>query len=440
MSLLKPRGPTPDYPKCRTHSHLGIDCKHHCQDCDIPVCERCVSSTVHTGHNIVDMKTALQIKKEVLQRDLQELETDIYPTYQEIASTIPKITQSITDLKALMDSNDILIVSAYKSRNGEFRKLPIDKFSSQKVNGNIKIGQHNGSPSASSFTIEEPFTSRKTTGAESSPKKRPLLEPPIHIKVINTGYKGLHSVACVDDETIWTSGLNKTMKLYNFRGDLVKSKDTNLAAPLDITVTKSGDLVYADYKEGTVNIIKDTKQQVVISMTNWKPRNVCSTFSGDLLVVMVSDDDNRNSKIVRFSGSNGKEKQSIQFSEGGQSLFSSNISSKYISENRNLDVCVSDSGANAVVVFTQAGTFRFRYTASGSKKPFQPIGITTDSQSRILVTDHSNIHILDQDGQFLRFIDNCDLQTPWGLCVDSRDNLFVAEYKTGIVKKIQYSA
>lgn len=386
------------------------------------------------------MKTALQNKKEVLQRDLQELETHIYPTYQEIASTIPKITQSITDLKALMDSNDICLISAYRSRNDEFRKLPLDNFFSQKVNGDVKIDQQNGSPSALSFTTEEQVTTRKTTGAGPSPTKRPLLDEPRIIILLNTGYKDLHSVACVDDEKIWTSGLNKTMKLFNLRGGLVKSKDTkSMFAPLDITVTNSGDLVYADYKEGTVNIIKDTKQQVVISMTNWKPRNMCSTFSGDLLVVMVSDVANE-SKIVRFSGAN--EQQSIQYNDRGQPLFSSSISSKYISENRNLDICVSDSGDNAVVVLTQAGELRFRYTRppSATKKPFRPIGITTDSQSQILATDHnnSNIHILDQDGKFLRFIDNCRLQTPWGLCVDSRDNIFVAEYNTGIVKKIQY--
>ncbi|XP_056008487.1 E3 ubiquitin-protein ligase TRIM71-like [Ostrea edulis] len=483
--------------------HADELCKHYCKKCDLPVCSTCVSSSKHEGHDISDILEKLSTKTESLQKDLDELETKIYPRYEEMASDVhtekveletnygklttiadqqgeilhreitaivnqrksdiqemknkhlstlnkntEEITQKITelkqimsDLKSILKSNDVSLTSTYKSRNSEFRTLPpkvrvtVPSSFAQKINKD-QLNEMFGSLSPLSINTEHGNTI-KSAEAVSSPPVKPLLDEPRVTATIDTGYDDLFSVSCLSEDQVWTCGENDTMKLLNLQSKLLTSIQTKSGdVPWDIAVTRDGDLVYTDYRNKTVNLIKNKQIQTVITLQGWYPLFVCSTASDDLLVTMISDD--KQSKVVRYSGST--EKQSIQFDDQGRPLYSSD-DIKYISENKNLDICVADLSASAVVVVNQSGKLRFRYTGhpSNTKQSFNPVGITTDSQSHILTADPNNhrIHILDQDGQFLRYI-HCDLYTPLGLCVDIRDNLFVAEWGTTKVKKIQY--
>lgn len=475
--LLKQYLSTLNYPKCSIHS--SKHCELHCEECDVPICTSCIASGQHLGHKAADI---FERKKEILKRDLKELEESVLPKYQEAASLIPvqkddlskrsielrialvkqgdvlkreidtvirnmqseidvinsqnllildkkedeitsiinEISQAIQDLKKLLDTNDVCLLDKYKSNNEKFRMSP------PKVVVSI--------PNLQPQLIDREQL-RKQFGSLSP--LRTLLDVPC-ITDIPTENKSLRSISCLSDEQFWLCPYNNTMKLYNHNGKVRKSVRTKSGERLvDLAAKQNGDLFYVDANDRSINILSDSHIMPLVTLKGWIPRGVCCPSFGDLLVIMDSDD-KKQARVARYLGST--ETQNIQWDDKGNPLYAFG-EIKYITENRNLDICVADSGASAVKVVNAAGKFRFRYSGppSTNKESFYPRGIATDSQSRILVADNvkNRIHVLEQDGLFLRFIEDCGLHDPWGLCVDTRDNLFVTEKYSGKVKKIQ---
>lgn len=216
---------------------------------------------------------------------------------------LSEIMQYIEELNKLLISNDVSIVSAFKSRNVEFSKLHrkptviLPSFTPQKIINEEHINQ--------------------LIGSLSSFKAEVYVSTDIDIEPKNTG---LCTVSCLTKEQAWTCNLTDRMiRLYNLQGNLVKEIEPKSGdGPWNIAVSKSKDLVYTDYTEETVNIVPDTEIETVISLRGWRPHGVCTTFFGDLLVAITSDD-NEHTKIVRYS--NSTEKQSIQFVDKGDPLF-----------------------------------------------------------------------------------------------------------------------
>ncbi|XP_065929372.1 uncharacterized protein [Magallana gigas] len=488
------------YPKCGTHPHKNCDLQ--CKNCnDIFVCSSCTASETHKGHIFVDVSEVYTTKKNAIADEANKLENLISPTYDEIALDLENqlanldggyenlttamskqgeqwhreidiiinkkkteiseikvkhrdllqkhldeikqiqalINQTLIAIEEIKKSTEVSPTIEYSSKIREFSKLPpkvkitlptfIPKPLDHKKLYNM-FGQITPLSTATEqnvLSLNQPNTSVKT-----------LLDEPELVATIQTGYQ---NVTYLNEDCVWTSGLTKDIKCFNIKGELLHTVSNKSGqGPNDIAVDSEGNLLFCDGTSGTVNKVNNGQTEELIRLQGWWPCSLCVTSNGDLLVSMYSDDKTEY-KVVRYSGST--EKQTIQFDDEGKPLYSRKLGTKYITENRNHDICVADNEARAVVVVNQNGKLRWRYVGHRSvtkKKPFKPYGITTDSQSRILTADCGNhcIHILDQDGQFLRYIDNCDLEYPWGLCVDNNDNLFVSEHFKGNVKKIKF--
>ena len=480
-------------------------CHFFCKECDIPVCSRCISSRKHVHHAFLQMSQVFKSKQEIIEKDIQTLEEVVNPKYEKIVKAVEselknldeeygKIIKTISDhgddwhtkinlivskLKAKVDevygdqvytlkkhlshinnqilaiddaitenkktlhSNEVMKTLCCQKKLPKFTKLPprIQLQSPIFTTGTVTdtdIGQLFGSlQTFPTLTVNE----TETLSLPGQQSLMQILEEPDLLTTVHTGFQKLCNVASTNSGNIWCSGKEGNIKKFNRSGTCLKTILTTSGMwPADIVWRGNGELLYSDTVSRTINVVKGGPAQKLIKLKSWKPGNLCIRFSGNLLVTMCSEDETQ-AKIVCYNAS--LEKQTIQFDDKGKPFFSGNSKIKYLKENKNLDICVADSEAGAVVVVSSEGKLRFRYTgplSSTHRKPFKPYGIATDSQGHILTSDSDNhcIHIIDQTGMFLCYLGNCNLKNPHALCVDDKYNLCVAEYNTGKIKVIKY--
>ena len=139
------------------------------------------------------------------------------------------------------------------------------------------------------ITTEKHGGQKKIPGSLSSITARSLSDKPRTLSDIQTAgydYGPIH-VSCLSDDQIWTSGNSEIMKLYNLREEILRSVTTKSEnGPEDIAMTRRGDLLYSDYNDTSINLVSGTQIHMLIIVRELRPLSFCSTFSGDLLVIM----------------------------------------------------------------------------------------------------------------------------------------------------------
>lgn len=215
-------------------------------------------------------------------------------------------------------------------------------------------------------------------------------------------------ISSVALDKFWVNEGNKLI-LMNKKGDNIHElKDLmNYSRNGIHTVNSDSELFFIDKSDKINKLSKDMKTITTFKDTTdspWRPLCVYwGPYSGDLLVGMYRKDTEykQTNKINRYNQT-GQLTQSIPRDETQPELYGG---PKFITENNNEDIVVSDSifFIGAVVVTESGGRHRFSYTGHPAGLGIDPLGVCTDALSHILICDSKSktIHMVDRNGQFL---------------------------------------
>lgn len=366
----------------------------------------------------------------------------------DIESKIPEMSQTVQQLKKVLKSNKASEINDLESKLKEYRDFQTDievdlPSLIEKTNKGKEIQIEIDSMKA---TLTQIYPSQQADDvpvqqADDAPynSSTELLDKAKETATISTQYHQLWSVACVGTE-VWISGFNGIISRVDMKGVVQETINvTNVQWPNDISMTKQGELIFSKSLDRTINIVRDGRIERLFTVPEgWEPCRLHCTRSGHILVSMHCGDKLKN-KIVKYHMQTITHE--IDRDENGKPIFYDGIFKLYVTENTNEDICVSDVNAYSLVVVDKTGRVRFRYdgTPAKTERFFDPRCLVTDSFGHIILTDNNNdcLHILDRNGQFLRCVDNCGLDRPFGLSVNNEGRLLVG-LPTGKIKVIQY--
>lgn len=257
-----------------------------------------------------------------------------------------------------------------------------------------------------------------------------MVSPPeLHRSISVPSINSCDHISCVGSDRFWIN-CRKNLILISLEQNNL-SRKTYLCSGFSggiHTVNRESELIYIDNMYNIRKLSIDMKNITTLIETtdsSCRPRCVYwSSSSGDLLVAIYKIG-TMTGKVERYNQT-GQLTQIMQHDNNGERLYRK---PRYITENTNGDIVVSDYGA--VVVTQREGRHRFSYTGHQSK--LQPRGICTDIFSHILLCDErtETVQMIDKNGKFLLYLLNklSGIYTPRSLCYDFYSHrLWVGSY------------
>ncbi|XP_062571628.1 uncharacterized protein LOC134233656 [Saccostrea cucullata] len=460
---------------CERHPNMA--CEMWCLLCKLPVCSNCVC-VKQISHETQDIKSIYKhqceqhqerifhVKSEIMlhnhciqagirsdfrscQTEISKLQENMIIKGKRLKDWIDEMVEDIREIKPYLNSiqnnqrRHIKSIQTCEHRSEQLANKAIQFLLFSKKNSFYKINDtlsasiikvHALSKNINKDNVFNCLGRIQTTETRKRQARSEQLFKVISPPMVQKTFKvkptwlldkvSLH-ISCVTPGIAWVSSWNN-LNLTDTAGNNVlflKDKCNNNGVH---TVTKEGSLVYIDreYNINKLSLSNETKSTLMRVVEPWKPYCIyCSPSNGDFLIGMMRQD-KYIAKVARYNNE-GKKLQH----NPGQALY---VNPRYITENQNGDVIVSDLINNVfdlgvIVVTDSLGTHRFSYKGDPQASEFKPHGICTDALSHILVCDAytKTVQMIDKDGQFLAVLltEEQGLEYPYSLSYDYKSHL-----------------
>lgn len=284
--------------------------------------------------------------------------------------------------------------------------------------------------------------------------QKPRCFPVVPLSIVNLpGIDYCSQISVVTPDKLWVFQEGK-LEQVDSSGNTIRTLEKKYSFPsccTFFTISLNGDLIFItklsetpSRKYGIHKLARNGNVTILFTFTTDKlPSCIhCSRINGHqsyqlLIGLQYCPRSTCRGLLMRF-GRKGRKIKEIEFDENGRELF---IFPYFITENKvNGDIIVLDMDKEALVVLDKLERHRFDYKGRTTDESFVPLSVDTDLLGHILVlhsksyrgNDDFFISLLDRDGNFLiRLLEEVDPEYLGALCVDDKNNIYVA-YKEKI--------
>ena len=267
------------------------------------------------------------------------------------------------------------------------------------------------------------------------------------LSVFNICDKGIQTIEPVSASSAWIGQENEDeLKLISKEGSIC---DTVSHSYSNIFIYDAESFVLANRETEVIRHLIHTGKSEIIFSSELSVVGVGRALNGNLLITLMDELSGSRTpesrRLVQMVTPGGELLHTYQYDKDGVTPALTFIARTL--QNYNSDVCVvtleckEEDGKEAgqICVFFEEGDLKFIYEGCG--KPFLTFDICADSLCNIICANaiDDNVHIIDSNGQFLKYLFTKETCIPDIRCIALKDNILWVGSENGEVRTYRYT-